>query len=341
MEALRYYGPGILRLESIPSPSLSPGEVLVRVKACGVCATDAKTYVRGHPKIQPPAVLGHEVTGIIEDAPSDSSWSAGDCVAIAPYVPCGHCHYCLKARYTNCENLYETALHPGGFCEFVRLPTPLVEKGVYLLPDNVGFAEGTLLEPIACCYHGLEALGVGKDDSLLIIGDGPMGILQAEIARSLQAKPIISGMSPERLRRGKEAAESVIDVRRQDLSESIDHLTSGRGVDKVVVSVGDIRAAEQSIPVVSSGGAINFFAGLPRGSQLALDVAWLHYEQVHLLGTFGFAPAHFSWAVEAVANGRLNLDGLITRQVSMGELEGALLDVVNYKGLKTVMAIEE
>jgi L-iditol 2-dehydrogenase len=178
-------------VEEIPRPPIAPGEVLVRVKACGICATDAKTFLRGHPKILPGTVLGHEIAGVIEQVDGTPGWKIGERVVVAPYVPCGECVDCLKGHPTLCHNLFEDSVEPGGFSELIKVPPRIVARGMFRISERISFEEATLAEPSACCYHALEALGLSRGESLLIVGDGTMGILQAEIARSLGAEPII------------------------------------------------------------------------------------------------------------------------------------------------------
>lgn len=191
MRVLRYYEPGKIQREDNPPPQIGPGEALVKVYYCGVCATDLKTYLRGHPKIKPGAVLGHEVSGVIIETKQTPGWSVGQRVAVAPYAPCGKCESCRLGFFTQCEHLFEVGIDPGGFSEFIRVPARLVQTGMVALPENLSLVEAALSEPVACCLHGLEVLNLRPVDSLLIVGDGTMGLLQAEIARSMKVEKIV------------------------------------------------------------------------------------------------------------------------------------------------------
>ena len=267
MKAFRYYGPRDVKLEDIPVPEIGEDEVLVAVKASGICGTDVKTYLRGHPKIPPGVVLGHEVAGVVEVS-QHQKFKAGDRVVVAPYASCFKCTTCQRGHYSLCENLFEAYMDPGGFAEFVRVPKRIVEKGTLIIPDNLDFSFAALTEPLACCVHGLEALDIQKGQSLLIVGDGPMGLLQAALGRHLGASPVIlSGITSDRLLVAQELADIVIDTAKNSVSEEIFSI-SPKGIDKVIVSVGEVSVAQASLPLIRKGGAINLFAGMPKDSQI-------------------------------------------------------------------------
>lgn len=341
MKALRYLEPGSVKVDDLPRPEIGLNEVLVEVRACGVCATDVKTFRRGHPLIPSGSVLGHEVSGTIAAVGDQvSGWQIGTAVAVAPYSPCGECIYCQRGQFTLCDHLHEAGIDPGGFSEFIRVPQRLVEKGMLEIPNGVTFAEAALTEPVACCFHGLEALNIKSGDSLLIIGDGPMGILQAELAQFLGAEPILmSGITSHRLARGSLIADVTIDISQEDLQGVVQRITGGNGVDKIIVSVGDASVAETALPLVVRGGAINLFAGMPRNARVSLDPARIHYDQVHLLGTFGFAPSHFRQALDAIAVHDVNVDGIITDVVPLEAVHATLSAAAEYEGIKTVVQI--
>lgn len=340
MQVLRYLGARQVEVADVPRPTIGAGEVLVRTKACGVCATDVKTYLRGHPKIPTGAVLGHETTGIIAESRANG-WQAGEPVAVAPYVPCGACRYCARGQFTLCEHLFASSVEPGGFSEYLRVPECVVQKGLIRLPDRIDFADGTLAEPIACCYHGLEAMTLRPGDSLLIVGDGPMGLLQTVVAREMGATTImIAGMTPERLAWANGHADAVINVAETNLREAVMSLTGEIGVDQVIVSVGQAEVAESALALVGRGGAINFFAGLPGGSRVSIDPNRLHYDEIRLVGTSGFAPEHFQRAVRGLASGALDVKGLITHLARLEELEESFADNARYRGIKTVAVFD-
>lgn len=338
MKSLKYYGPGSIRIEDVPVPKVESGEVLVAVEACGICATDLKTFVRGHPKIRPGSGLGHEISGIVVESPDSAVWRPGTRVTVAPYVPCGSCAQCQKGRYSLCPNLFNELLDPGGFSEFVRVPMRLASEGMIALPDSLASNASCFAEPVACCLHAFSSIHVAAGESLVIIGDGVMGLLQAEIGRALGASPIIlSGMVPERMALASGVANLVIDARHEDVAATVMRATGGEGADKVMVSVAVVNAAELSVKLVRKGGAINLFAGMPSGSTLALDMNRIHYDEVLLTGSFGFGPDDFRTAVDLISGGKLNVTRLVTSTVPLAGTLGALEKLSRQEGLKTIV----
>ncbi len=329
-----------MEIAEMPRPSIADGEVLVQTRACGICATDVKTYLRGHPLIPAGAVLGHEMSGVIAESRADN-WRVGERVVVAPYVPCDECIFCRRGQFTLCKNLFDASVQPGGFSEFLCVPPRVVQSGLFRLPPTIDFGIASLAEPLACCYHGLEALNLRRGESLLIIGDGPMGLLQTIAARAMGASSIaLAGMMPERLAWGAPRVDHVINVAEQNLSDAVKALTDGKGFDKVMVSVGQAQVAEQAIALVARGGAVNFFAGLPRDSCITIDLNRIHYDEVTLVGTFGSAPSHFKRAVETLTDTSLDIAGFITRTVALPDLESAFADSAAYRGIKMVAVFE-
>jgi L-iditol 2-dehydrogenase len=338
MKVLKYYAPKTVRIEEMPVPEIEPREVLLSVKACGICASDVKTYLRGHPKIEVNTVLGHEVCGVIEQVEGVPGWQVGERVVVAPYAPCGDCYFCRRGEPTRCPDLLGTLLQPGGFSQYLKIPSRIVEKGLFRLPAGLSIAEGTLIEPIACCYHGLEVLDLGEKDSLLIVGDGPMGILQAEIARAMGARLIIlSGITEERLLRGGKVADHTINPLEEDLRERVLALTEGRGVDKAIVSLGIPEVVQQSFALVRRGGFLNLFAGLPGNLGISVDPNRIHYDELTVVGTFGFSPDHFRKSLDLVERGQIDVGGIVTGRVRLEEIEEAFQETSQYKGIKTVV----
>jgi len=338
VKALKYYGPGNIRIEETLVPEPAKGEVLVAVEACGICATDIKTFQRGHPKIRPGSGLGHEISGIVVEAPAPSQWQRGARVVVAPYAPCGSCQQCLRGRYSLCPHLFDEALDPGGFSEFVRVPPRLVSQGMMAVPESLNSAAMCFAEPVACCLHAFSAVDVKPGESLFILGDGVMGLLQAQIGRWIGAHPVIlSGMTPERLKVAASIADVVIDAGQEDVAAVVRRATDGQGADKVMVSVADVAAAQTALTVVRKGGAINLFAGMPTGSTLSLDMNRIHYDEVMLTGSFGFGPPDFAKAVELISSGKLDVMRLVTASVPLEETLSAMDKLAHQQGLKTIV----
>ncbi len=339
MKAFRYYGPGQAAVEEIPVPTIGPDEILVDIQACGICGTDVKTYLRGHAKIPPGAVLGHEMAGIIT-ASNSPKFSPGQRVVVAPYAPCLTCETCQRGHYSLCDNLFTTFPEPGGFAETLRVPKRIVEQGVFPIPEGLDTITATLTEPLACCLHGLEAINVQAGQSLLIIGDGPMGLLQAILGKEMGADPVIlSGATPHRLAYARQIADIVVDASTTDLAAVIGYVAPG-GVDKIMLSVANEGIIQSAFPLLRKGGAINLFAGMPGDSIVTLPTNRIHYDEITVTGTFGFWPEHFERALALLASGTLIAPGFITGTVGLEGVEEALKAAGGYEGIKTIVTMD-
>jgi L-iditol 2-dehydrogenase len=228
---------------------------------------------------------------------------------------------------------------PGGFAEFVRVPPRLVKYGLAHVPDDLSIIDASLSEPLGCVLHGLEALKIEPRDSLLIVGDGPMGLLQAEAARSMDVHQIIvSGMTPARLARAARVADVVIDASQEDVYEAVQKACPG-GANKVLVSVGSGEVAQSAFRLVHRGGIINLFAGLPKDTELKFNPALVHYDEVTILGTFGFAPSHFHTALKWLAEKKITTEGIITGAYPLAQAKAAFQDAVNFRGIKSIITL--
>jgi L-iditol 2-dehydrogenase len=362
MKALRYLAPGRLAIEDVPVPSISPGEVLVAIGACGLCATDVKTYKRGHPRIPAGAVLGHEMAGTIvavAEAESDSGrpesgsgrpesgsggraprWAPGDRVAVPPYLPCGRCVQCLRGRPTLCPHLMEARPEPGGFAELVRVPERIVNEGLVRLADHVEFPIGAFVEPLACVVHGYDALDLKEGDPLVVIGDGPMGLLHLELGRLNKASPIVLvGATDDRLAFARERADVVVDARVDDVPDRVGQVTGG-GAAGVAVCVGATACVATALTLVRPGGVVNVFAGMPSGDLMSMDLHRVHYEEVKLVGTFGSGPADFQRAAGLIADGGVDVSPYITARAPLDGAIAAFDRALAYEGIKTVVLID-
>jgi L-iditol 2-dehydrogenase len=335
MKALRYYGPSKVAVEEVPSPLISEGEVLVSMKSCGICGTDVKTYVRGHPLIPPGSVLGHEIAGVVT-ATEHPNFKIGDRVVVGPYAPCMDCMMCRRGHFSLCENLFQASLDPGGFAEMIRVPRRIADQVLFKIPDGLDFDVAALTEPLACCVHGLEALDFQRNQSLVIIGDGPMGLMQAALGKALGASPVVlCGMTPNRLEFAARVADHIIDSSKQNVEAILRDLLPV-GPEKILVSVASVDLVQQALMLVGKGGAVNIFAGMPKDATFAMPVNRIHYDEVRVVGTFGFGPQHFRQALDLLVGNTLPLQGFITRKVDLDGVEAALQAAQRYDEIKVV-----
>jgi len=330
--------PGQVEWIELDDPVVGPGEVLLRPLACGICSTDVKLVRAGY-QGGPRYALGHELVGEIVAAGDGSKWRIGDRVAAAPYISCGTCYMCRRGQPTLCPHLFENGLDPGGLAERVRIPRSLAERGLFPLPPGLSLEVAALAEPVGCCVHGVEDCGVSAEDTVLVIGDGPMGLLCAAVARTHGAsKLIIAGLTPHRLAVAEaHYADAVVHVVNEDLRERVMGLTDGRGADVVMVTVSKPEVVEVGLAALRPGGVLNAFAGVPKGSTVELDLRQLHYEQIHLTGSFGVGPAHVAQALRLLVSGQVNVGPLVTATFPFERTPEAVAYAMNRTGFKAVV----
>lgn len=229
-----------VRLEERPVPRIGPGETLLRVEASGICGSDVMEWYRLD---RAPFVLGHEIGGqVAEVGEGVESFRVGDRVSALHHVPCNTCYYCLRGRQTLCRTLRRTSFDPGGFAEYLRLPAIKVDRGVFLLPDEMSFEEATFLEPLACVLRGQRTAGVQPGDSVLVIGSGIAGLLHILLARALGARRIIAtDINRFRLDTARKlGADASIHAETEDLPGSVRRANRGRLADKVILCPGGV-----------------------------------------------------------------------------------------------------
>lgn len=329
--------PGKVQVVDFPEPQAEAGDVILAPAACGICSTDVKQVSKGSTDHR--YALGHEVVGKIQAASPDSRWKVGQRVAAVPYLPCGACYYCRHDQPTLCTNLFEITLQPGGLVERIRVPKELAQRGLFPIPDDLPDDLAVLAEPLGCIVKGIEDSGVKPGDSVLIIGDGPMGLMGAAVARAYAAYPVmVAGMLTHRLAvAGEHFADRVIDVSREDLHEVVRAQTGGRGADVVLATVSSGEALAIAIEAVRPGGVVNAFAGVSEGTGINLDVRKLHYQQYHLTGSFGVGPVHMAKALHLLHSRRLDGRPLVTARFPFEETPDAVAYSANRTGLKAIV----
>ncbi|MBO8140710.1 MAG: alcohol dehydrogenase catalytic domain-containing protein [Firmicutes bacterium] len=332
MRAVRFYGPGDLRVEDVPLPSLKPGDLLVRVEAVGICATDRKILARGHFKIGPesrPRILGHEIVGkVVVTGEQTRGFSEGQRVAIAPNVGCGTCSECLVGDVHLCRDYQAFGISmDGGMAEFIRIPEKAVRAGnVIPLPNDVSDAEAALSEPLACCYNSLIVCRLQPGENLLVVGAGAMGLMHVALGRCMGAnRVLLVGRTPERLQRGKAlGADVVLEEDVPDLDRHLMDWTDGRGADVVVVTVPSAELAARAIGWAARKGRVNLFAGMPSGHDVVCFRANpIHYGQVTITGTTGANAVHLRRVIGLLAARLLPTQQLITARLPLARAHDA------------------
>ncbi len=318
MRVAIYYNNRDVRLEEIPTPSIGPGELLVKVLASGICGSDVMEWYRIQ---KAPRVLGHEIAGeIVEVGEGVERYKVGDRVFVSHHVPCNTCHYCLNGYQTLCDTLRKTNFDPGGFAEYIRVPEINVERGVFLLPQEVSFEEGVFIEPLACVLRGQRVAKLKPGQSVFIIGSGISGALHIALARASGAGNIIaSDINEYRLRSVKKFGADEAIFAKEVNPAKIREINKGHLADLVIVCAGAISAYLQALQSVDRGGTVLCFAPLEPGLNFVFPFFDFWNDGITLLPTYGGAPVDIFQAIELIRSKRLPLQQMITHRLPLAE----------------------
>jgi len=331
MKAVRFYGPGQIKLEDIDLPRIGPEEMLVEVKSALTCGTDVKMYKRGHPKVRPPITLGHEFAGIIAEVGGKTAerFRVGDKVAAANSAPCNSCFFCMKGKPNLCERLLDTLIGfsvDGAYAEYIRVPPRIVKQNTFQVPERIPYEEAALLEPLACAINGNDAADINLGDTVAVIGSGPIGLIHIQLSKLKGAsKVIVTDMRQERLDiASKLGADVMINASEEDQLGRLHELTNGLGADVVIEAVGLPQTWELAVDMTRKAGTTLFFGGCPSGTTVSLDTDRIHYEDLTLKGTFHHTPLSVLKAYRLILGGKFRGAPLITGRMPLSETEEAL-----------------
>lgn len=324
MKALVYQGIGEMEYTDIP---MADGDILIKVCGCGICGTDMKTFLNGHHLFKPPTVLGHEFFGTVEKCPQGSKLKIGDMVAVAPYYECGSCSMCKAGLGQMCHN--KKYVPSGAFCEYVAVDKDY-EDGIFLIPNEIEYdmkKAFALAEPLACVLNGIEHLALSSRSNVLIVGGGPMGML---FSYSLDQKGYpVTIVEPNDERRGFLIEKGFKAVKPGDLNAS--------DYDNIVVAVNNADLVSEYVRKVADGGRVLVFSGLKKGTDLSLDSYSIHYREVSMTGTCGFALKHYQEAFELIKIDPARYRSLISHEFSLSQGLEAFNFLRSGKGLKILI----
>jgi L-iditol 2-dehydrogenase len=345
MQCAVYNGSPEIQVTQKPVPEVGPGDVLLKVMACGICGTDMRILGFGH-KLIPAGterVLGHEFSGEVVAVGKDVSWpKVGMRITVAPNMGCGHCDQCVQGNVNLCEDYESFGIRlDGGFAEYMLIPHKGVEQGnIAEIPEGLSYAEAAFTEPLSCAYHGFMACHPRPHDNVLIVGIGPIGLSHLQVAKFLSAnKVIMSDMVDSRLSMALEmGADYAFNPAKQDLKAAVMEVTQGKGVDIAIVAAPSAPAQKQAMELLALQGRINFFGGLPKDNSLTqLDANLIHYKELYITGTSGQTVKQFRTTLEMIAAGHLRVDNLITDRFPLKESVEAFKFAQSKQGLKTMI----
>ncbi len=329
MRAAVYRGVNDVRVETVSVPKIGPGELLVRVHTCGICGTDLKKIASGSHSA--PRIFGHETSGVVAAAGEGvSQFKPGDRVVVFHHIPCGECYYCRHKTFAQCETYKKVGCTAGfepsggGFAEYVRVMDWIVDHGAIRIPDGVSFEQACFVEPVNTCMKGIETLQLMPGESVLVIGQGPIGIILSTLAKRSGARVITSDLYPERLTISKSfGLENAIDASRADTMKTVREQTEDRGADAAIVAVGGNGLIRTAMDAVRPGGRVLLFAQTVRG-EATIDPAAICVDEKRLLGSYSASVELQEDSVRFVMGREMNLEGLISHRFSLSNSVEAL-----------------
>lgn len=315
MRAVCYYGPEDVRVEEVPVPRPGPGEVVVRVRACGICGSDVMDW---YLRPRAPLVPGHEPAGeVAAVGPGVEKFRPGDRVFVHHHVPCFVCHYCRRGHHTLCPTFHQTRIDPGGFAEYVRVPAVHVEKDLWKLPEGLTYEEATLIEPLACALRAWGRLRVFPDDTAAVIGCGISGLLLM-MAGKLHPVGRIFGVDPLASRRRAAWEAGAADVfPPEEAPRAIRTRNGGRGADLVLVATGNLAGLELAFDLVEPGGTVLLYAPTPPEAELKVRPNRLFFQEVTVVASYSATPLETGPALGLIAAGRIPAGRLITHRLPL------------------------
>jgi len=311
-----YYSNSRVEVEEQPLPSVGAGDILIKVRACGICGSDIMEWYR---ITRAPLVLGHELTGeVVETGRDITQFKRGDRVFATHHVPCNACRYCLAGHETACSVFQtENNFDPGGFSEYLLVTGRSIDTGTLILPDEMSYEAGTFIEPLGTAVRAMRAVAIEPGDSVLVLGSGIIGLLMIQLARALGAGRVMAtDMLENRLAAAERfGAEHVVHAG-EDVPASVKGV-NGRPADKVIICAGSPAACRQALASVDRGGTVLFFAVPRPGEELAIDFNDFWRQDITLKTCYGAAPRDNLQAMELIRAGNIDVSQMITHRFGL------------------------
>lgn len=343
MKAVVLSGANDFATREIEMPQIGTDEILIKMEKAAICGTDIRVLEGKKTKdVRYPSVIGHEVAGIISEVGSEvAGYAVGDRVSVAPVIPCGSCASCLSGRENACMN--RTAIgyqFDGGFQEYVRIPATSLKAGnVLKLPESVSFTAGALIEPLACCIRGMVNAGTKFNDTVLVIGAGPIGLMHVQLSNIAGASKVLVS-EPNAYRREmamKLGATRCIDPMNEDLHEIVMSETGGKGLDVIMVAIGVPALVNSTLKLAKKGGSVCLFAGFAGTGESTIEVNTIHYNELFVSGSTAYRRSDYRIAADMVFSGKINLDEIATHTFKLDDFAAAYEMNKSGNGLKIMI----
>lgn len=332
VRAAVYHGGGTVTVEEVPVPRIGDGEILVRMRACGLCGSD---LMRWYQDRKAPVVLGHEPVGEVAEAAPGAGFAVGDRVFVHHHVPCFECRLCAAGRHTLCETFRRTRIDPGGLAELIRVPAENVAADVLLVPDGLDDLAGTLIEPVACIVRGQRMAGVGEGSRVVVVGAGSMGLLQIQVAQARGARDVVA-LEPLAERRRGAARLGALTPDGLDAGAVRDAL-DGELADQVFVCTHHPDAIAGALHLAGPAGVVQLFAPTEPGEMIPLDLGAVFFREVTLQSTYSAGPRDTREAVELLLEGRIDPASVITHRLPLERADEAYRLAATGEAMKVVV----
>lgn len=332
MRAAVYRGIDQIVIEDVLVPTLEPGEALVRVAVCGVCGTDLKKMHLG--LVPPPRIFGHETAGTIAAVGSGmTQWQVGQRVVVNHHVPClrEDCYYCRRRTFAQCPLYKKTGATAGfepaggGFAEYVRVLDWCAAGGIVGIPDGVSDAEASFVEPLNTCLKGMRNAAVQEGDTILIIGQGPIGLLFTQLAKLAGARVVATDRYDYRLEMARKlGADIVLNPNNADVRNAIQNLSAGRGADAAIIAVANTQVVAPAFDLLRPGGRALLFAQTRLDDPLEIDAGAICLQEKTLLGSYSSDITLQDEAADLIFSRRINVRDLISHTFPLEEIATAI-----------------
>jgi L-iditol 2-dehydrogenase len=341
MQAAVYEGNRQIRLGTLPVPGIGPGELLVKVKGCGLCATDTSKI--DHALVTPPAVLGHEVVGTVAAVGARvEGRTIGERVVVSHHVPCYACHYCKHGNVSMCRTFKASHIDPGGFAEYIRVPALNTQYATFPIPLDLEDEEAAFTEPLACCLRAVKRLNPLLHDTVLLYGLGSIGLMLVQVLKLYRARVIGFDLIGERCERAKAlGADLTLTPEQTDGAQAVREATQGRGADAAILTVGGSRVLAGAIDLLRDGGVAMLFASDPAQPRGELDIHRFFHRELSLVSCYSPSTVELQEALTLLAERTVRVKALVTHRVPLADLDQGMRLFRDKQALKVFVEVEQ
>jgi L-iditol 2-dehydrogenase len=339
-----FSGPENFKIMDLPI-SRKDNDVLLKTMSCAVCGYDVRVFREGHKKVRPPIVLGHEICARTLNTlslPNGQVIPEGKRVIVSPLIPCLNCHHCNAGHFNSCDNLNEIGSSiNGGFADYITIPSNnLLINGIIPIEDNILDDEASLIEPLSCCLNAHLNFNIPiSGEFVIIIGDGPIGLIHLQVSKLYGAKTIVVGKIPSRLNEAKSIGADLV-ITNNEPDETVKKIwdyTYGNGGKLIIVATSNPEGIDLALKLAGKNSLVSLFAGTSKNKILSIDPNLLHYNQITLSGSFSSTPKVMKKAMDLVHEQKIDLRRLVTHRFSLDEIDKAFSATEGYNGLRSVI----